>query len=307
MKKNQDLYTKMFSKVKSNMKIDVEEILMKDSRKKSNILKKGFIMSAAIMMIFGLSITAYATDFLGLKSYIIGIDYSQGEEPQDNPMTMISMQGWQGSEERKALVEWQHFLSSYDSDGAILATVGNRMDPQFEKYILYNVYSQEMADKLEEISAKYNLSLHSKRDFIMNKEQLIELSGENVLGEKNDTMYGYVYEDGTYLVEVNNRLTEDLNISFQLMKARKGSLTDVTLNIGNLSEFEEWNYTTSTGVEVLLGLSPSKGLIILEGESFYVTVNVLSGTYDDYINGGNNIVKEELEQLAESLNLHEVK
>lgn len=57
-----------------------------------------------------------------------------------------------GSPEHEADAEWQEFLKSYDQDESILAAVGNDSTEFEEEYGEYLCYSQEMADKIDEIN-----------------------------------------------------------------------------------------------------------------------------------------------------------
>lgn len=75
----------------------------------------------------------------------------------EKEVDMISLAGTEGSPEYEADVEWQKFLDSYDTDESILASVGSGTTGFEEKYGEYLCYSQEMADKIEEICEKYGL------------------------------------------------------------------------------------------------------------------------------------------------------
>jgi len=84
------------------------------------------------------------------------------EQDDEEANKCIGLSGYQGSPEAQALAEWMAFLSAYDTDHAILEEIGNGpADIDENRYGLYYVYTQDMADKLEEIIQKYGLKLHT--------------------------------------------------------------------------------------------------------------------------------------------------
>ena len=137
---------------------------------------------------------------------------------------------------------WNDFLSSYDPDGAILKVVGNYTDPALEKYRCYLVYTQEMADKLEEIAAKYDLTLHSWEHVAEDQEAWISLLGD-FLGD-NTAYSGVIAEDGTF--HYDGYLTTDsgTQLDYQFRRSVKGALNDAYFTVDDLSAYEEWYYKT---------------------------------------------------------------
>ena len=70
--------------------------------------------------------------------------------------------GFTGSNEYMAAAEWDAFVAGYDPDDSILACVDpEALDAIDEKHMQYPVYTQEMADKVDEIAGKYGLALYS--------------------------------------------------------------------------------------------------------------------------------------------------
>ena len=106
---------------------------------------------------------AVAQDWFGLRELVLP-QQNQVNVVEDGIATdettlvdVISLSGYLDTPESKALAEWNAFTESYDADGSIIASIGNQPTGFEETYGLYLVYTQEMADKLEEILAKYNL------------------------------------------------------------------------------------------------------------------------------------------------------
>ena len=82
---------------------------------------------------------------------------------------------------------------------------------------------------------------------------------------------------------------------YELIRTVKGSLHPVTLNIGTIEEYHEWNYTTESGQSVLLANSDEKALIIVERDNSYIVVNVLG----DFASSTFEVSNEILEELTD--------
>ena len=156
---------------------------------------------------------------------------------------------------------------------------------------------QEMAEKLEEIPAKYDLKKHTNMLDIYPKEELCAQVGGDFLGE-NRAYSTYMYEDGTFKFDGQTDLAGYGLLDYQFMRCVRGSLTDVMLNIGDVREYREWTYATACGIPVTLAMGPFKCLVIANLPDSFVTINVLAGERTSEALGG--ITAEELEHFADS-------
>ena len=266
--------------------------------------KRIAVLSAAACLILACSVTAFAMNLFGLKDLVLNddangntINGSIGMDETVKPKEMISLQGFSDSKEYKAVVEWRTFLNSYDKDGAILSKVGNGPTGLDEKYSLYLVYSQEMADKLDEIVSKYDLKLHRSLEVDLTVQDLFRKAGtSDFMGEKNTALSVYMYEDGTFHIDGNAELSNNLKIDYQFMNCKKGGFTDTILNIGDAKDYDEWTYKTASGVTVTLSISPDKALVFADLDNSFVTINVLAGTGD----ASGKITASDLETFADS-------
>jgi hypothetical protein len=330
--KNKDLYVKTFSQLHTKADLNIEAFMLIKKRR-GHVFR--LATAACVCLLVAASSTVYAMNIFGLKDMIISkrpipsptvtaapenTDIAPGDTqgnmpeeagvtPTDSGMTdpylsvadLISLQGFTDSEESMAAREWNEFRDNYDTDGTLLAQVGNGPTGLDERYSLYSVYTQEMADKLDEIVNKYNLKLHSSIEIIEGQEKLIEMAGKgNFLGTANFTGGGYMYEDGTFHYD-GTAAFEGLIIYYQFMNCKKGSFTDVFLNIGNLEDYKEWSYTTACGVTVRLAISPYKSLVIADMDTSFVTVNVLAGTEFGFLDEAGKITASDLERFADSI------
>lgn len=163
---NREFYQETFSQVRGTGEIRWEDYAM---RKRGRSLKWLVTSAASVALLAALSALAVAANFFGLRDVLLpeqgrvhvtdeqGVVVPGAFEYKD----FVSLSGLADTPESRALAEWQAFRDGYDRDGAIIAEIGNRPTGFEEDYGLYSVYTQEMADKLEEIIARYDLKLHS--------------------------------------------------------------------------------------------------------------------------------------------------
>lgn len=80
------------------------------------IVKKLLIVAACLALLLALTAAAYATNLFGLRDLLLPLISESSQSADDGK---ISLTGYQGSPEWKALAEWQAFVSEYDPDGDI--------------------------------------------------------------------------------------------------------------------------------------------------------------------------------------------
>ena len=239
-----------------------------------------------------MTITAYPVNLFGLRDLLLPAGPGQAGQVSP-PDRVISLSGLVNTPEWLACAQWQDFLAGYDTDRAILDQIGNGPTGLSSRYDLYLVYTQEMADALEEIIARHGLVLHSQMASPLTRETLESLVGE-FLGEGNDIYdSAYLYEDGTFACEGDYTAPGGAELGYQFRRSVRGSFNDVLLNIGDPAQYAQWTYTASDGTPLLLALGPSKGLVVADLEDCFVTVNVLSGS-------GQGITAAALEGLADA-------
>jgi len=288
------------------------------ARKHPAPLKRILIIAAVLAGVLTLSAAAIGGNWFSLRDLLLPqrqevrlpVDTAAAGEdslpPEQDQKTyqadVISLAGYGDTPESRALAEWQAFLDSYDQDEAIIGQIGNDTTGFAEKYGLYLVYTQEMADKLEEIIAKYGLKLHTDMlEDLYTDEALCGQVGGDFLGE-NRAYSTYMYEDGTFKFDGEIDLEGYGHLDYQFQRCVRGSFTDIILNIVDIDDYTEWGYLTKCGVPVTLALAPHKALIIADLPDSFVTVNVLAGT--ETPTGGTfshgSFGAEDLERFADS-------
>lgn len=301
---NKEFYQATFSQVHSSTMIRWED--MEAMRSKKRVSKNIVILVAVIALLAALSAAAVAGDWLGLRSLllpqkqevIMAVDPETGEQAVQ-AVDFISLSGYQNLPEGLATAEWQDFLNSYDVTGA--ARAADQTPGQVEEtYALYQVYNREMAGRLDQIVEKYRLKLHTDLiDVYEHPEAMEEIW--KALG-KNQAFSAYMYEDGTFQFDGEYGLPGYGTVDYQFRRTIRGTFNEVTLNIGDISQYREWAYQSACGQVVTLALSYDKALVLVDLGDSFVTVNVLAGTdtaLDDVFSSGP-FSAENLEALADS-------
>ena len=211
---------------------------------------------------------------------------------------------------QQALLEWFSFLETYDPNGELMTNdpALPHIPDQYE--YTYSCYTQEMVDKVDEISEKYGLKLldtwipfQSYQSHIFLEETGIDSLLLPDSGAEIRSMAGMLYPPYNFRMEFSLVTEADPNgllasVSYErndyFPRAYRGSRFD-------LSAIEQWDHTTRDGTKVLLALS-SKGQGYIIGESgngmvyIYIDGNRSRSAYPDK---DEIISKEELEAMAD--------
>ncbi len=216
------------------------------------------------------------------------------DQNEEGAYKFIGLSGYQGSPEAQALAEWMAFLSAYDTDNAISEEIGNGpLEIDENRYGLYGVYTQEMADKLEEIIQKYGLKLHTDVN-IVSQEELVFRVGGDFMRDELIKYWAYIYEDGSFQFDGDMELQDQETVGYQFGRRVKGTFDETILDIGDVADYQELEYVTSGGERVILALGSDKALIFMDSESCFILMNVLGGS-----NCG--VTEDVLKDLADSI------
>lgn len=271
--------------------------------KENNKMKFKKIVGCAAAFAIALSIPAisyttksYATGAYATNPFHLNLDgINLGKttinfDSQEYTKDMLYLQGMTNSPEYKANKEWQAFLEEYDKDGTILSKVGNSTVGLGDYEEVYNCYTQEMADKVDEICKKYHLSKLSKFELLENfkqigMENLIKTKSKDM---KNTPLCGYCYSNGTFQMDGIFELKgpKKREYYYQIRRSIKGSFDPVIVCVDNINDFKEWQYVTEGGETVLLANSSEGAVIRVETENSIISVTI------------DNISDKELEACA---------
>lgn len=288
---DRQLYKDTFAQVRSSVVINEEILTMKPKR---NTLRTVAILAAVLCLLLACGITAVATNLFGLRDLIIAPEAVVGPEEDQRTVELISMQGYADSPEAQAVAEWQEFYNNY----VPTLNLDNSIFAPGTAYSNYGVYDQTMADKLDEIIAKYDLKLYDHMTDLMTNSDLNDAMGGTFLSGDCTFSWGYCFDDGTLQFEGDCAVDSGI-LDFQFRRSQKGTFSDLALNIGHASDYAQWQYTTQSGVTVMLALGNQKSLIFADLPECFVCVNVLAGTEGGLLYDDLCISKADLELLAD--------
>ena len=201
---------------------------------------------------------------------------------------MLSMEGLSDSAEGQALKEWLSFYDAhredpFDAEEAIALT---------EEYGPYGVTTQEMADEVDRICGKYQLTRLGRLSTPPDEKSFYRAAGIGKLTAgneryENDYGGGYVYSSGTFQYDgMLFSKDEPYSLPYQFRKAAKGVLGYVTINAGDPNDYTEWQYKTRDGQTLTISDSANGAFLLLDREDSFVAVSVGKGGWEDTFNDG---------------------
>lgn len=211
---------------------------------------------------------------LGTQTIPLPTDASQdGTAPTETEtrLTVFSLQGIEGTPNYQANQEWLAFTQSYTPSG------GDYWDSD-PAYWAYSVQDQTMVDKLNEICAKYGLSVigkpwHEQIDC----NQFLPLLGVDSL-LKPDSAASLSIPAGRYFPGGSFTIYGTLNLGdaaemFTYQCVKKDVFYDV-FGYTNPDTVTERNYTTSDGVPLLFLESEQGGMILADREDCFLSLSI---------------------------------
>ena len=180
---------------------------------------------------------------------------------------VLTLAGLSNTPAAKAAREWYDFTKEYDPDGTIRREVwGN--EPEFPaEYYGYGLYTQEMKDKLDEILLKYDLKLRGNEIGFPTAKLLFRALGiDSVQNPDSEAGLKVTYAD--YYDNGNLNLYLELSVPNEegIHEKASGYLRYRSKNcfipdtaVLTEGQWEEWNYTTAVGDDVLIVCSQDAG------------------------------------------------
>lgn len=243
----------------------------------------------------------------------------EGYEPVKEKVLTLS--GLEGSPGFQAAKEWYEFKQDYDPDHRII--VGLMQEdkvPEYPaEYDAYNIYSQEMKDKLDEILKTYDLKpAGAVLDFRTQKNLYSALGMETFLETENGVTIsgdgGGCYENGNFWLNLDFQVPVDEEsqvggTSGVLHWNRKDCFSEDLIVMEETGDWEEWNYTMASGRTALLLRSPSdwQGWIICDRGDGMLSLRI-DARRDIYDNDGvgdymrfDYMSNQQMEAIAEAV------
>ena len=249
------------------------------SKQKSGETKRGFrrpLLAAALIAVSLLLVGCAVVYVLSMQEIKLGDQQVTFDIYNDDPnvgdpfapigqetrtQQVLTLAGMGQTPAAQAAREWYEFLTNYDPDNEIRKSIWGS-EPEFaEEYKGYGLYTQEMKDKLDEILDKYSLKLRGREvEFQTGKVLLRALGMEKLLNPDNGTTTNFgrgdYFENGNLNLPVEITLPGENGknaerISGDLRYRSKSCFIPDTAVLME-AQWEEWNYTTASGDEVLL-------------------------------------------------------
>ena len=261
--------------------------------KKTRKLGRILLIAAALTVL--LSVTAYAVYELVIDQYVIDQpapyeviqqDPAAPEEAaeQVSPRSRISLVGYQGTPEYKAFTEWEAWQTANPVDWAAMGVDDSYTEVDLS-HQLYGCSLPEQADALDAIMEKYGLTLHTTMAGYDKTATLYDALGtesfytDAVAGASN----GYIYDDGTFKDEGRRVVLSDGRaVDMTVFVSAKGSFSTISGTIDLSQSYDEWSYTTASGVTVDLILTANEAEILAETDGAYIDVSLAAGSAPSY-------------------------
>lgn len=231
----------------------------------------------------------------------------------------LTLSGLKGTPNYQAAQEWYEFEQSYDQDHQIYFEAKDNPEEFPEEYAFYSPYSREMVDKIVEISKKYDLQLVGTPVKAQSTKTLLEYLdiGSILLPDAPaEATYDYAsyYEGGYFHTDVTFRMTDGTDAwpyktMLSFLYSPKGCFNNDLFDLTG-DDWQERNYTTTSGHEVLILRSPSvwsSGVFCdLEDATVALRVETIFQVYTDE-NGYQEVIEtpmtdEQLNQILDTIN-----
>lgn len=189
----------------------------------------------------------------------------------------LSLSSMQGTAQYAAAAEWEGHVQRWFDEGENMVQPGYVPD----EYAMYNAFSQEAKDTLDALLAKYGLKMHGMPANPGTLDELYSAVGVSGFmpgpgGERPASCTLYV--DGTFSCSSAAELLNARAVNYQLCAFGKEYFTRGAYMLADrLEEPEEWTYTTSSGVEVLLALGSGKSILAVDMDDCFIFVDIMSG------------------------------
>lgn len=259
---------------------------------------------AAVIALALLLVGCTVAYVLSLKDMAFGEEVQEYYDGSSQNRTLLSLQGVEGTPGYQASKEWYEWRQTYDTDESVYHSEEAFSEDFGDAYYAYNLYSREMKDKVDEICAKYDLELLGKMYVDPDVEaacEALQIQGILRPDAQAEADWGSIryYENGSFAVEGDMTLTGEAEariVSYDCI--RKDAFVDSYESVGPIGSYEEWTYTTSDGVDVLMVIEKES----ISGHAFMIVDRgpyIFSFSAYDF-EGSRPIKKEELEAFADA-------
>ncbi len=181
---------------------------------------------------------------------------------------VLTFSGLKGSAGYEAAGEWYQFQQTYDPDWKRYHENEDSEDPWRApaEYGYYNIYTPDMAAKIYEITQKYGLKPAGAPVKAISSNALLSYLGLNgIFREEAEVSHESIgtsyYEGGLFHTDMHMKLENRPDWPYQflcsLYYCPKDCFDNSLCTLNTANDWQEWNYTTASGHNVLVIRSPS--------------------------------------------------
>ncbi len=217
---------------------------------------------------------------------------------QTKVWNLVSLQGLVGSDNYKATQEWYEFWqtdqSAYDDSEVI-----------DREYFVYRCYSQEGKEKIDELCETYDLKLlgtshTSKLENVLYAVKIPHIIRIPTTADVQ-TNNADCYSGGSFSFSGTATLPQSDwkdPIEFQFRCVMKDVFDNTYLNVGDIREYDQWTYSAPDGTQLSLAVSQRMGLILLDQECFFLTIQIQNPSFQDLQGNVRTMSRRNLESFA---------
>lgn len=238
-------------------------------------------------------------------------EYGKRVEPTEVTVELVTPHALKDSSMQQATLEWNEFTESYDPEHKLMEDTNVHGIPD-NYYFTYDCYTWEMVGKLDEIVQKYNLKLLDKYTVAQwyQKDVMYEALGiEGVICSgataEIEEYAGIFYPNGNFESELSFTMSEESttwtrSCFTEFYYAKKDTFYPLVSGVV-AGDFEQWNYTSADGTELLLVLeADGEGQIFADVGDATIFIAITPDTPGIYPRDESEIpAKEALEQMAD--------
>lgn len=251
---------------------------------------------------------------VGQETYVKSFD-EQGRaiEPTERVRDVLNIASLMDTPAQKASTQWYEFTRDYDPDHALMTNEPDIPGIANNYEYIYSCYTQEMVDKLDEIAKENQVKLLQARvpvdrwgtDIAMEALGRTSLFREGANVEPAPVQ-GMLYAPYNFRLMYSLTLTGEEAAWKQMVYVTEvyqhnGYIPRDSIWALDLDDYQQWNYTTSQGIQVLLAVNHTgNGLMICPKENGVLSVSISgNNTGSAYPEPDQVPGKEAMEAFAE--------
>lgn len=230
-------------------------------------------------------------------------------EPTEKERDIITLYGHSGDPVQLALTEWFAFLETYDPESKLGDNNPDHEEIPNQYEYTYHCYTAEMAAKVDEIAAKYDLKLLEEWIPFQQWHSDIFYANSGVSsfllpssGAEATRLSGMFYPPCNLDMDLQLKVPGiDTGLFVSVIYARNDYFPAGFPGYADLNDYQQWDYTSADGTPLLLALnSKGQGYIIAQPEGAMMVLSVYGNfSGSAYPTAEEIITKEQLEAAAD--------